>query len=378
MPAAQLTSDAHQTRLDAAEAPICALLRGESMQPLLPAEVAELAVSEGLAPLLWKASTLSALHSSATDILQQEVRRQLALAAVREPELRRVLDAFGAAGIDVLVIKGAHVAYAFYAGPALRPRNDTDLLVRPGREEDARRLLATLDYDYQPAITGVEVQGQSIFEHERLPGTVLDVHARLASPIVAAGLFDFDDLWERAQPIPALGSHARGPHLCDAIAIAAVHLIAHHPTERGLLWLYDLHILSSALQPMDVDSLVAAARSRRMTTLLAAALGKAHARFPSAASAALLARLPQDRSEPSAALLDHHGAARQALLDLRALRTWHGRRAYLAAHLFPPPDYMRRRYAPDSRAPLAWLYARRILRGAGKWLRREMTEPRNG
>ena len=366
MPAPQLKGDAHQARLDA-EASICAILRGESIPATVPVEVAELAVSEGVAPLLWKSATLPALPSPVTETLQHDVRRQLALAAVREPELRRVLDAFGAAGIDVLLVKGAHVAYAFYDAPALRPRNDTDLFVRPGCEDDARRVLAALGYRYQPAITGVEVQGQSIFEHERLPGTVLDVHSRLASPIVAAQLFDFDDLWRRARLIPALGPHARGPHLHDAIAIAAVHLLAHHPTERGLLWLYDLHVLSAALLPTDVDAVIAAAQSRRMTTVLAAALARSHARFPSAASGALLARLPGDESEPSAALLGHRGAAGQALLDVRALRTWRGRRAYLAAHLFPPPDYMRRRYAPGSQAPLAWLYARRIIRGARRW-----------
>ena len=368
MPAAQLNDDADPLRLDAAEAAICAVLRGESIHATLPVEFADLAVSEGVAPLLWKSAALPPLLPPGPEILQQEIHRQLALAAVREPELRRVLDAFRTAGIDVLVVKGAHLAYAFYQTPALRPRNDTDLLVRPGREGDAHRLLVDLGYEYQPAITGVEVQGQAIFEHQRLPGTVLDVHSRLASPIVAAQLLEFDGLWQRAQPIPALGVHARGPHLHDALAIAAVHLLAHHPTERGLLWLYDLHVLASALPPTDVECVIAAAKSRRMTTILAAALARSHAHFPSAASGALLARLPVDASEPSAALLDHRDATRQALMDVRALRTWSGRRAYVSAHLFPSAEYMRRRYAPGSNAPLAWLYARRVVGGAIKWL----------
>ena len=370
MPAAKLKSDAHLARLDAAETAICAVLRGQPIQSTFPVEFGDLAVAEGVAPLLWKSPILPTQLPPGAENLQQEVRRQLALAVVREPELRRVLEAFGTAGIDILLVKGAHLAYAFYEEPALRPRNDTDLLVRPGRDDDAHRLLADLGYEYQPAITGTEVQGQAIFEHRRLPGTVLDVHSRLASPIVAAQLFDFDDLWQRAQSIPALGAHARGPHLHDAIAIAAVHLIAHHATERGLLWLYDLYVLSSALQPPEVDALIAAAESRRMTTVLRAALARAHAHFPSAASAALLARLPGDESEPSAALLATRGAAAQALLDVRALRSWSSRRAYVAAHLFPPAEYMRRRHAPHSTAPLAWLYAARIVRGAKKWIGR--------
>jgi hypothetical protein len=199
---------------------------------------------------------------------------------------------------------------------------------------------------------------------------VLDVHSRLASPVVAAALFDFDDLWRRAQPIPALGAHARGPEPADALAIAAVHLLAHHPNERGLLWLYDLHLLTRTLTGSQVEAAVTEARSRRMGTLLRAALTRSQAIFPTVAAASLLRLLGPDQSEPSAALIDVRRPAEQILMDVRALPTWRARAAYVTGHLFPGPDYMRRRYAPDSIAPLPWLYARRLVVGTGRWLRR--------
>jgi hypothetical protein len=105
------------------------------------------------------------------------------------------------------------------------------------------------------------------------------------------------------------------------------------------------------------------------TALCAAAIRRSHARFPAASAASVLARLVAHTPEASAALLEHRQPSRRALQDVRALRGWRARTAYLAGHLFPPADYMRRRYAPDSRAPLAWLYAARILRGAPRWLR---------
>lgn len=366
MQAAQLTHGA--IALDDSEAAICAVLRGESVPIADPATFAALAVSEGLAPLILSSSA-RVLPPACVELLQGEVHRQLALAAVREPELRRLLAAFSGAGIDVLVIKGAHLAYSIYGAPALRPRNDTDLLVRLAHVGKARRTLDALGYRHQPAITGAAVQGQEIFEHDHLPGSVLDVHWRLASPIVAATLFDFDALWTRAEPIAALGSGARGPALRDALAIAAVHLVAHHPRERGLLWLNDLARLASALTHDQRAELIHEARERRMTTVVATALGKAQARFPAAANHLLLTSLASDRSEPSAALLSTPSAAQRAMLDVRALATWKHRTTYLAGHLFPPAEYMRRRYAPHSRAPLAWLYAARLLRGAPRWLR---------
>jgi hypothetical protein len=39
-------------------------------------------------------------------------------------------------------------------------------------------------------------------------------------------------------------------------------------------------------------------------------------------------------------------------------------------HVLPPADYMREVYAPASSAPLPWLYARRVWRGARRWLAR--------
>ena len=345
------------------EREICAALRGERLQPSDAHAFAQLAVDEGVGPLV-----VQSLGRPTLSELQEEMRRQLALAAVREGELRRLLAACADAGADVLLIKGAHLAYTVYSDPALRPRNDTDVLVRPGHESAARRTLDALGYERQPAITGAAVQGQTIFERSGVPGTVLDVHWRLAAPIVAANLFAFSQLWRRAEAIPRLGPAARAPHRLDAIAIAAVHLVAHHPNELGLLWLHDLHLLVRALDDADVNAMIDETRSRRISTILASALRRAEAHFSSTQGAAILDAIHDDDSEPSAALLNRRSPFETALMDLRALRGWRARASYLGGHLFPPSDYMRRRYAPDSRAPLTWLYATRILSGARKWL----------
>ena len=354
---------------DPIDADLCAVLRGEAIEPRDPRAFATLAISEGVALLVWRSQARPALPASVWTMLQDEVRRQLALAAVREAELRRVLTALADRGADVLLVKGAHVGYAYYADPAMRPRHDTDLLVRPGHESRVRSALDALSYQRQPAITGASVQGQTIYDRDGMPGAVLDVHWRLSAPIAAANLFDFSELWHRAQPVPRLGGAARAPHLLDAIAIGAVHLVAHHPNERGLLWLHDLRVLANALSDDEREALVRETQSRRVSSILTSALGRSQACFPTSVGAAILAALRGDDSEPSAALLRSLAPSHAALLDVRALPGWRARTAYLAGHLFPPSDYMRRRYAPDSRAPLAWLYARRILRGAPHWLR---------
>ena len=352
----------------AVEREICASLRGERLTPSDPRTFAATAVAEGLAPLLLHHHSPAALLPAVEPALRAELHRQLGLAAVREAELRRVLDALGARGVDVLVIKGAHVAHAFYEHAALRPRHDADLFVRPAHREAAIDVLLALGYERRPAITGDAVQGQAVFDIRTVPGSVLDVHWRLASPVVAADLFDFDRLWDEAGPLEPLGIHARAPHVLDAIAIAAVHQVAHHASEPHIAWLFDLHVMLRALDDTMAAALVARASSRRMTTLCAAAIGAVEAEFPTAAGARFLREVSPDPHEPSAALLRSRTPAAQAWMDVRALRTWRARASYVAGHLFPPSEYMRATYAPESRAPLAWLYACRIIAGARKWL----------
>jgi hypothetical protein len=58
------------------------------------------------------------------------------------------------------------------------------------------------------------------------------------------------------------------------------------------------------------------------------------------------------------------------MADLRALGSWTHRWQLVKEHVFPPAQYMRDVYAPSSRAPLSFLYARRALVGARKWLSR--------
>jgi hypothetical protein len=54
--------------------------------------------------------------------------------------------------------------------------------------------------------------------------------------------------------------------------------------------------------------------------------------------------------------------------DVRMLPGWRARLMFLKEHLFPDAAYMRRTYANGSSAPILWLYGRRIVTGASKWL----------
>ncbi|MFI5280415.1 MAG: nucleotidyltransferase family protein, partial [Gemmatimonadales bacterium] len=54
----------------------------------------------------------------------------VAVELVRGREITRVLGALHARGIQPILLKGTPLAYSVYDAPALRPREDTDLLIR--------------------------------------------------------------------------------------------------------------------------------------------------------------------------------------------------------------------------------------------------------
>jgi hypothetical protein len=213
------------------------------------------------------------------------------------------------------------------------------------------------------------VLGQSSFARPDVAGLTLDVHWRASSRRIAAALFDFDDLWSRAVPLPRLGPHAFGPSATDALALACVHLVAHHQHDDVLLWLYDVHLLIEHFSREAARAFIALAVSRRMSricvTVIERAAGAFHGRRAGAIVEALRDAAPD---EPSARLAGPRTPLSDLLSDLAVMRAPGEGLRLVLAHLFPPAAYMRTAFAPSSRAPLPWLYARRIVRGSVGWL----------
>ncbi len=348
------------------EAEIAGFLRGERVVPRNPASFASTAVRHGVAPLAIHYGAARYLPATAAETLRAEARRQAAIAALRERELRRVLQALHADGLEVLLFKGVHLANTCYPESSLRPRDDTDMLVREEDRERAARTLARLGYLPQPVQTGHRVLGQTMFDRPGAVGATLDVHWRAVRQRRAAALFDFDDLMSRAAAVPRLGEHARGPGPADALALACVHLAAHHPEQDLLLWTYDVHLLLERLTPSEEDAFVRSAIDRGIAALAVAAIEPAASRFRNHVASRVADRLRlAARDEASASLLDPGSRIDDVRLDLRAVRG-PAKLRLLAAHLFPPAAYMRATYAPASRAPLPWLYLKRVVRALAR------------
>ena len=354
---------ASDARDPASECEIGMILLGKRARPRDPASFTRMAMRHAMAPLLVRARVAELLPPTYASRLVDEARRQAVLTEVRDRELRRVLETLHEARVDTLLIKGAHLASSCYPESHLRTRSDTDLFVRARDRRVVEEALAGLEYDPQPMQTGHVVLGQTLFDRGDAIGAALDVHWRIAQPALAASLFDFDDLWSRSVAVPRLGPFARGPSAVDALALACVHQAAHHPGHELLLWMYDIHLLLTAFSAEETRTFLALVAGRRIGAVCAAALEPVAVVFPARILAEVLGRLrTAARGEPSAALLVPRGRLGRIILDLRTLDGFGPRARLAAAHLFPPAAYMRATYAPSSKAPMAWLYLRRLWR----------------
>jgi hypothetical protein len=97
-------------------------------------EIAAFAIStQGLTALLSRCRGASALPSAVAEFIFEEIPRARARAGRLHETLASVVLALRAAGVEVVALKGAALAFFHYEDPALRPMGDLDLLLRePG------------------------------------------------------------------------------------------------------------------------------------------------------------------------------------------------------------------------------------------------------
>jgi hypothetical protein len=109
----------------------------------------EIVLSERLGPWFYKCLCDRVDVGINSDVLAR-LRRDYRLSAIaslyREVALRKLLAAFNACGIPVILLKGSYLGRFVYKDAALRPMEDVDLLVREEHFDQAGHELERLEY----------------------------------------------------------------------------------------------------------------------------------------------------------------------------------------------------------------------------------------
>ncbi len=330
-----------------------------------------------VAARLHEAGVLEAWPRAIAEALARERHAGVIVEDVRRAELRGVLARLAELGIAALLFKGTPLAYTCYPEPWQRPRVDTDVLVRERDRAAVVRALEERGYRRTPLVDGSRVMRQAEYRREDRAGIphALDVHWRVSNTALFAETLDFDELLDAARPVSALGEAARTLDPRHHLLVACLHRVAHHGTTPRLVWDYDVHLLVTSMAADARDAFARLAVERRVAALCAHEIARAHERFATSAATAgsdLLERLRPAAREPSADFL-HPSRRRIGRLatDLRWQPGWRERAALVWQHLFPSAAYMRAACPGARRAWLPALYLRRIVAGAGRWLRRD-------
>jgi hypothetical protein len=272
----------------------------------------------------------------------------------------------------MLLMKGAALAYDVYPDPAWRVRTDVDMLIREGDRAHIEASLNTLGYECEPQVSGRFATHQFHARHIDVHGVVhlCDVHWKISNPQRFADAIVFDELAESAIPLKTLGPDARGLGRAHALWLACVHRVAHHSDRDAIPWLYDIHLLIERLDDRDLTRFLALAERTGVRRICLHALLLARMRLGTTIPPAAIAALEASAiDEPSTVFLRPGLRQLDILLDdMRVLPGWQARLTLLKEHLFPNAAYVRRTYAQGSSAPLLWLYFRRVVTGASKWL----------
>lgn len=354
---------------------------GELVEPGRQASFLDAAIRHRVRPLLaWRLrerQELQAWPGAIRESLVASERAEAAIDVYRWAELARLLPVFQTAGIPVLLLKGAALAYSLYPRPWLRPRQDTDLLVLPRDVPGASALLERAGYSPAHAVNGQLVSHQRNYTRSARQGIRhdIDLHWKALNPVPLADLLPAAALLDASVAVSIGGGvEARVARRDHALLLACLHLAAHHPGSRDdLLWLHDVHLLAGVLTADQGRALLETATETGTGPVCAQGLRLAADRFGTFFSPGLLSDLEaptaSSRRMPGVYLQARVRRADLLRADMAAIPRWRGRARLLREHLFPPASYMLAGSGKRSRLWLPALYLRRILRGAAGWFR---------
>lgn len=200
-------------------------------------ELVVLAEQERAAPIVLRC--LEAVRPPASDADCGALRRLATVSVMRllhlELLLLRTIDALAERNIEVLLLKGAALAFTAYASFADRPMGDLDILVRPQHAQQAWAEMSARGWTWPSA----QWPAGSYMGHQHLPpllhepgGFRLEIHTDI---LPAGHPFDLsaEALWARVQPVHVGGRLLTVPHPVHQLWHVCVHFAWSHLMQWG-------------------------------------------------------------------------------------------------------------------------------------------------
>jgi len=154
-------------------------------------------------------------------------------------ELFRILDAYGKAGIETILVKGPVVSHLAYGDPAVRSYVDLDLLVRDTAILPACRILTAFGFEGDvpdEAILAGKIPGEYLFKRAGAH-QIVELHTEKSFRYYPRPM-RIEDLFARQRRVPLEGREVPALSLEDELVLNCIHG-AKHFWER-LMWPADI------------------------------------------------------------------------------------------------------------------------------------------
>lgn len=301
----------------------------------------------------------------------------LAMWELRHKEvLGELLAALASEKIVALLLKGTALAYDLYPSPATRARGDTDILIAAADLDTARSIFTRLGYRCQPLDEAIadDLALQEVWSLACEPGTRhdIDLHWQLLNAPALGGVLDFAACAADPHRLPRLTPGAlamsRVLTLLHSCIHRAMHLtspyfvdgVTYYGGDR-LIWAKDIDLLAGSMSDAEWQSFTRAALDQGVAAVCLDGFSMAKRTLGTEIAPDVLASLGRVGAEPASAYLLASRQMGRAWQDLRAIRGWRRKLAYVAARALPSESFMRAKYPQLERSPLALLHMRRII-----------------
>jgi hypothetical protein len=214
-------------------------LRAELATPLDWTHLAWLADWERASSVLWRRLSGVAADRVPGDVAESFQRLTMVTdfrALYMKERCDAVLDAFGRAGIEVLLLKGAALAHTAYGEFTDRPMGDLDILVPAERASEAWSIATGLGWAWESAVfPDARYEGHHhlppLFDSHRT-GAKLELHSRLSVPEHPFSV-GFPEVRAAARRLPAPRDHVLVLDAEHQLVHVAVHFAWSHEMSFG-------------------------------------------------------------------------------------------------------------------------------------------------
>ena len=292
--------------------------------------------------------------------LLERIAEEARLLALWEATHRKcvgaLVEALSEAGIESVFMKGTALAYSVHEDPAVRRRGDSDLLIRPGKEQAAREVFESTGWYRKNDAHGLYFQEGWLFRSAGIFEHAIDLHWQPTDSPLLHPVLPLETFFSNREPLKRLSPNSHRPDWATLVLHGAInqkwHAVNGYDAEyeklaspRRHIWSVDFDLLARAMSQRDWERLVEISSVGGVAPLVADALRGAQQQFGTLLDEQSMCMLEQAVTDAGVrAYFSSSDTLSKFWLDLRNARGLDGKARMIFMRAFPPRKHLLKKY----------------------------------